>query len=43
VQQKTGIQNPESARQYTQQGVDIINEQASNNPLLGGFLGGGDR
>jgi hypothetical protein len=26
VQQNAGIQDPETARQYTQQGVDILNE-----------------
>jgi hypothetical protein len=46
VQQNTGIQDPEQARQYTQHGVDILNEQSNNNPqglqsMLGGFLGGG--
>src|ERR1051325_9817428 len=46
VQQNTGIQVPEQARQYTQHGVDILNEQSKNNPqglqsILGGFLGGG--
>ena len=46
VQQNTGIQDPEQARQYTQHGVDILNEQSRNNPqglqsILGGFLGGG--
>jgi hypothetical protein len=46
VQQNAGIQDPETARQYTQQGVDVLNEQSRNNPqglqsLLGGFLGGG--
>ena len=46
VQQNTGIQDPEQARQYTQHGVDILNEQSKNNPqglqsILGGFLGGG--
>jgi hypothetical protein len=46
VQQKAGIQDPETARQYTQQGVDVLNEQSRNDPqglqsLLGGFLGGG--
>lgn len=44
VQQNTGIQDPEQARQYTQHGVDILNEQSRNNPqglqsILGGFLG----
>src|SRR5919108_5971699 len=32
VQQNAGIQDPEQARQYTQQGVDILNEQFSSNP-----------
>ena len=46
VQQNTGIQDPDQARQYTQHGVDIINEQSNNNPqglqsILGGFLGEG--
>src|ERR1044072_8983911 len=46
VQQNTGIQDPEQARQYTQHGVDILNEQSKNNPqglqsILGGFLGSG--
>jgi hypothetical protein len=46
VQQKAGIQNPEQARQYAQQGVDILKEQFSSNPqglqsLFSGFLGGG--
>jgi hypothetical protein len=46
VQQNAGIKDPETARQYTQQGVDVLNEQARSNPqglqsLLGGFLGGG--
>ena len=46
VQQNAGIQDSETARQYTQQGVDILNEQSRSNPqglqsLLGGFLGGG--
>jgi hypothetical protein len=44
VQQNAGIQDPETARQYTQQGVDVLNEQSRSNPqvlqsLLGGFLG----
>jgi hypothetical protein len=48
VQQNTGIQDPEQARQYTQHGVDILNEQSKNNPqglqsILGGFLGGGNQ
>jgi hypothetical protein len=46
VQQDAGIKDPETARQYTQQGVEVLNEQSKNNPqglqsLLGGFLGGG--
>jgi hypothetical protein len=46
VQQNTDIQDPEQARQYTQHGVDILNEQSNNNPqglqsILGGFMGGG--
>jgi hypothetical protein len=46
VQQNAGIQDPEMARQYTQHGVDILNEQSRSNPqglqsLFGGFLGGG--
>jgi hypothetical protein len=46
VQQSTGIQDPEQARQYTQQGVDILNEQSNSNPqglqsIFSGFLGGG--
>jgi hypothetical protein len=46
VQQNTGIQDPDQATQYTQHGVNLLNEQAASNPqgmqsLLGGFLGGG--
>jgi hypothetical protein len=46
VQQNAKIKDPETARQYTQQGVDILNEQSRSNPqglqsLLDGFLGGG--
>src|SRR5919202_856160 len=44
VQQNTGIQDPEQARQYTQQGVDILNEQSNPQELqsiFSGFLGGG--
>ena len=45
VQQNAGIQDPEAARQYTQQGVNILNEQSRTNPqglqsLFGSFLGG---
>ena len=31
VQQNTGIQDPETARQYTQHGVYIVNEQSRSN------------
>jgi len=46
VQQNAGIQDPDQATQYTQHGVNLLNEQANNNPqgmqsLLSGFLGGG--
>jgi hypothetical protein len=46
VQQNAGIQDPETARQYTQQGVNILDEQSRTNPqglqsLFGSFLGGG--
>src|ERR687887_418346 len=46
VQQNAGIQDPEQARQYTQHGVDILNEQSKSNPqglqsIFSGFLGGG--
>ena len=46
VKQNAGIKNPETARQYTQQGVEVLNEQSKSNPpglqsLLDGFLGGG--
>ena len=46
VQQNAGIQDPETARQYTQHGVDILNEQSRSNPqglqsLFGNFLEGG--
>jgi hypothetical protein len=45
VQQNAGIQDPEHARQYTQQGVDILNEQSNSNSqglqsIFSGFLGG---
>lgn len=48
VQQKARVQDPEQARQYTQQGVDVLNEQSKNNPqglqsLLASFMGGGWR
>jgi hypothetical protein len=41
-------QDPEQARQYTEHGVDILNEQSNSNPqglqsILGGFLGGGSQ
>jgi hypothetical protein len=32
VQQNAGIQDPETAIQYTQHGVDILNEQSRSNP-----------
>ena len=46
VQQKAGVQDPEQARQYTQQGIGVRNEQSKNNPhglqsLLASFMGGG--
>ena len=48
VQQNAGIQDPEAARQYTQQGVNILDEQSRTNPqglqsLFGSFLGGGQQ
>ena len=44
VQQNAGIQDPDQATQYTQQGANLLNEQANSNPqglqsLLGNFLG----
>jgi hypothetical protein len=46
VQQNAGINDPLLATQYTQQGIDLLNEHAYNNPqgihsLFGNFLGGG--
>jgi hypothetical protein len=46
VQQNAEIQDPETARQYTQQGLNILDEQSRTNPqglqsLFGSFLGGG--
>jgi hypothetical protein len=46
AQQNAGIQDPDQATQYTQHGVNLLNEQADSNPqgmqsILGGFLGGG--
>ena len=43
VQQNEGIKDPETARQYNQQGIEVLNEQSKSNPqglqsLLGGFL-----
>lgn len=32
VQQNAGIKDPETARQYTQQGVEVLNEQSRSNP-----------
>jgi hypothetical protein len=48
VQQNARIQDPETARQYTQQGVNILDEQSRTNPqglqsLFGSFLGGGQQ
>jgi hypothetical protein len=48
VQQNAGIQDPETARQYTQQGVNILDEQSRTNPqglqsLFNSFLGGGQQ
>jgi hypothetical protein len=44
VQHTTGIQDPDQVTQYTQHGVNLLNEQANSNPqglqsLLGNFLG----
>jgi hypothetical protein len=46
VQHKAGGQDPERARQYTQQGVEILSEQSRDNSqglpsLLGSFMGSG--
>ena len=38
VQQNAGIQDPETAKQYTQQGVDILNEQSRSNPQCNPYL-----
>lgn len=45
VQQYSGLKDPGTARQYTQQGVEVLDERSRSNPqglqsLLGGFLGG---
>ena len=32
VQQNAGIQDPQKAKEYTQQGLDLMNEHAKNNP-----------
>jgi hypothetical protein len=32
VQQNAGIKDPDAARQYTQQGVDVLSEQSRSNP-----------
>ena len=41
VQQNAGIKDPETARQYTQQGVEVLNEQSRSNPQgLQSLLGG---
>lgn len=46
VQQNTGIQDRDQATQYTQHGVNLLNEQADKDPngirsLLGSLTGGG--
>jgi hypothetical protein len=46
VQKNAGIQDSDQAAQYTQHGVNVLNEEADSNPqgiqsLLGGFLGKG--
>jgi hypothetical protein len=46
VQQTCGIQDPQQASQYTQQAVNIMNEQGNSNPtgiesLFSNFMGGG--
>jgi hypothetical protein len=44
VQQNAGIKDPEAARQYTQQGVDVLSEQSRINPQgLQSLLGGPPR
>jgi hypothetical protein len=48
VQQNAGIQDPETARQYTQQGVNILDEQSRTNlqglqSLFDSFLGEGEQ
>ncbi len=32
VQQNAGIKDPQKAKEYTQQGLDLMNEHAKNNP-----------
>ena len=34
VQQKAGVQDPEQARQYTQQGVDVLNEVSESRSAI---------
>lgn len=46
VQQNAGIQDPDQATQYTQHGVNLLNEQADKDPngigsLLGSLTRGG--
>jgi hypothetical protein len=46
VQQTCGIQDPQQASHYTQQAVNIMNEQGNSNPtgiesLFSNFMGGG--
>ena len=45
VQQETGIQDPQIARQYTQHALNLMNEHTNNNPqgmhsLFSNLLGG---
>jgi hypothetical protein len=45
--QNSGIQDPEQSKQYTQHGVEVLNEQSNHNPqelqsAIGRFLGGGE-
>jgi hypothetical protein len=46
VQQTCDIQDPQQASQYTQQAVNVLNEQGNSNPsgiesLFSNFMGGG--
>lgn len=41
VRQNSGLKDPGTARQYTQQGVEVLNEQSRSNPQgLQSLLGG---